>query len=109
MEMHICRKQKRLHWLPRIPNVHIMDYVHTRTLEYLLNYPNEKYKGEQHIEKRILEAKVKVAKIVKDYKIDLIAIGNGTASRESEKLVTIFESKWYKALQELKNKEKTTS
>ncbi len=31
------------------------------------------------------------------------------ASRESEKLVTIFESKWYKALQELKNKEKTTS
>ena len=31
------------------------------------------------------------------------------ASRESEKLVTIFESKWYKALQELKSKEKTTS
>ena len=50
-------------------------------------YPNEKYKGEQHIEKRILEAKVKVAKIVKDYKIDLIAIGNGTASRETEEFI----------------------
>ena len=50
-------------------------------------YPNEKYKGEQHIEKRILEAKVKVAKIVKDYNIDLIAIGNGTASRETEEFI----------------------
>ena len=50
-------------------------------------YPNEKYKGEQHIEKRILDAKVKVAKIVKDYNIDLIAIGNGTASRETEEFI----------------------
>ena len=50
-------------------------------------YPNEKYKGEQHIDKRILEAKVKVAKIVNDYKIDLIAIGNGTASRETEEFI----------------------
>ena len=39
------------------------------------------------IEKRILEAKVKVAKIVKDYNIDLIAIGNGTASRETEEFI----------------------
>ena len=50
-------------------------------------YPNEKYKGEKHIEKRILEAKVNVAKIVKDYNIDLIAIGNGTASRETEEFI----------------------
>ena len=50
-------------------------------------YPNEKYKGEQHIERRIKEAEEKVAKIVKEYNIDLIAIGNGTASRETEKLV----------------------
>ena len=50
-------------------------------------YPNEKYKGEQHIDKRILEAKVKVAKIVNEYKIDLIAIGNGTASRETEEFI----------------------
>ena len=50
-------------------------------------YPNEKYKGEQHIERRILEAKEKVVKIVKDYKIDLIAIGNGTASRETEEFI----------------------
>lgn len=50
-------------------------------------YPNEKYKGEQHIERRIIEAKEKVAKIVKEYKIDLIAIGNGTASRETEEFI----------------------
>ncbi len=50
-------------------------------------YPNEKYKGEQHIERRIIEAKEKVAKLVKDYKIDLIAIGNGTASRETEEFI----------------------
>ena len=50
-------------------------------------YPNEKYKGEQHIDKRIKEAKEKVAAIVKEYKIDLIAIGNGTASRETEEFI----------------------
>ena len=50
-------------------------------------YPNEKYKGEQHIERRIKEAEEKVAKIVKEYKIDLIAIGNGTASRETEEFI----------------------
>lgn len=50
-------------------------------------YPNEKYKGEQHIERRILEAKEKVLKIIKEYKIDLIAIGNGTASRETEEFI----------------------
>ena len=50
-------------------------------------YPNEKYKGEQHIERRIAEAKEKVATIVKEYNIDLIAIGNGTASRETEEFI----------------------
>lgn len=32
-------------------------------------------------------SKSKLLKLIKDYKIELIAIGNGTASRESEKLV----------------------
>lgn len=34
------------------------------------------------------EAKETIKKIIKEYDIDLIAIGNGTASRESEKLVS---------------------
>ncbi len=34
------------------------------------------------------EAKETIKKIIKEYNIDLIAIGNGTASRESEKLVS---------------------
>ena len=50
-------------------------------------YPNEKYKGEQHIDRRVNEAKEKIAKIVKEYNIDLIAIGNGTASRETEEFI----------------------
>lgn len=32
-------------------------------------------------------SKAKLLKLIKDYKVELIAIGNGTASRESEKLV----------------------
>lgn len=33
-------------------------------------------------------SKSKLLKLIKDYKVELIAIGNGTASRESEKLVS---------------------
>lgn len=36
---------------------------------------------------KIDEAKVKIKDIIKKYNIDIIAIGNGTASRETEKLV----------------------
>ena len=50
-------------------------------------YPNEKYKGEIVSEARKNEAKVKLVKMIKDYKIELIAIGNGTASRETEEFV----------------------
>ena len=35
----------------------------------------------------IAVSKAKLLKLIKDYKVELIAIGNGTASRESEKLV----------------------
>ncbi|MDO4467053.1 MAG: Tex family protein [Bacillota bacterium] len=36
---------------------------------------------------KVKEAKTKLIKLVKDYKVDVIAIGNGTASRESEAFV----------------------
>lgn len=38
-------------------------------------------------ELRIKECKEKVASLVKKYNVDIIAIGNGTASRESEKFI----------------------
>lgn len=37
--------------------------------------------------KQIAEAKVELAKLVTDYEVEMIAIGNGTASRESEQFV----------------------
>lgn len=50
-------------------------------------YPNEKYKGEIVSEARKKEAKEKLVKMIRDYKVELIAIGNGTASRETEEFV----------------------
>ena len=38
-------------------------------------------------EKEALNAKNTVLKLIKEYKIDIVSIGNGTASRESEKMV----------------------
>lgn len=37
---------------------------------------------------KILETKEELTKLIKKYKVDVIAIGNGTASRESEKIVS---------------------
>ena len=50
-------------------------------------YPNEKYKGEIVSEARKNEAKAKLVNLVKKYNVELIAIGNGTASRETEEFV----------------------
>ena len=38
-------------------------------------------------EKEALNAKNTVLKLIKEYKIDIVSIGNGTASRESEKMI----------------------
>ncbi len=38
--------------------------------------------------KRVDEAKDKIAQYIKEYKVDIIAIGNGTASRESEAFIS---------------------
>ena len=50
-------------------------------------YPHEKYKGETVSDKRSKEAKDTVVRVLIEYKIDIIAIGNGTASRETEEFV----------------------
>lgn len=38
-------------------------------------------------QKKVAETKAEITKLIQKYKINLIAIGNGTASRESEKIV----------------------
>ncbi len=63
----------------------------SRVLEICVIYPHEpKNKWD--------EAKETIKKLIEKYNIDIIAIGNGTASRESEKLVaeTIHEIKDHK-------------
>ena len=49
-------------------------------LEGATIYPHEP-------QKRWLEAKETVRELLEDYQVDIVAIGNGTASRETEKLV----------------------
>lgn len=50
-------------------------------------YPHQKYPGENIREDRIKEAQNKVLNILKKYNIDIVAIGNGTASRETESFI----------------------
>ncbi len=50
-------------------------------------YPHQKYIGEEVKESRILDAEKKFVDLIKRYQLNLIAIGNGTASRESEEFV----------------------
>ena len=51
-------------------------------------YPHEKRLGEAIDEVRRAEAESKLVGIIKSFKVELIAIGNGTASRESEEFVS---------------------
>ena len=41
-------------------------------------------------EKKIADAKAKLAQLIKKYKVSLISCGNGTASRESEQIISEF-------------------
>ena len=50
-------------------------------------YPHKKNENEIVSEERILASEKKIVDIVNKYNVELIAIGNGTASRETEKLV----------------------
>ena len=48
---------------------------------------NQRFPEEKVPQKRIDDAKKLIVAVVKKYKIDIIAIGNGTASRETEKFI----------------------
>ena len=50
-------------------------------------YPNQKVPGENIPDWRIEDAETKMVKLIKHNNVKLIAIGNGTASRESEEFV----------------------
>lgn len=50
-------------------------------------YPHEAYIGQNVNPKQIEEAKKILKSLISKYKIDIIAIGNGTASRETESFV----------------------
>src|SRR5690554_1034176 len=56
-------------------------------LEKDVIYPHEKYIGEIGYEKRIPEAKKIVKDLILKHNVDIIAIGNGTASRETEAFI----------------------
>lgn len=50
-------------------------------------YPHEKGKGQKPNPKLRAEAKAKLKDLIQQYQVEMIAIGNGTASRESESFV----------------------
>lgn len=50
-------------------------------------YPHEKAKGQKPNPKLRTEAKEKLKALINDYHVEMVAIGNGTASRESEAFV----------------------
>ena len=58
-----------------------------KVLDKTVIYQNQKFEGEHVPEARILEAKKKVTDFIIKYDIELIAIGNGTASRETEMFI----------------------
>jgi len=66
-----------------------------KVLDKGVMYQNQKYPDEKVPESRIKEAKDLFVNFIKKDKIDIVAIGNGTASRETEKFVadTIKEAK----------------
>lgn len=51
-------------------------------------YPHQKFPGEKVPKDRIKESFLKVMAVIKKFDIDIIAIGNGTASRETEQFIT---------------------
>ena len=50
-------------------------------------YPHQKFPGEKVSQDRRNEAGKKVMAVIQKYSIDIIAIGNGTASRETEQFI----------------------
>ena len=59
----------------------------SKVLEIGVIYPNEKSKGASIDEKVLLKSKKTVIDFILKYKVEIIAIGNGTASRETESFI----------------------
>ena len=59
----------------------------SNVLEIGVIYPNEKSKGATVDEKLTLESKKTIVDLINKYKVEIIAIGNGTASRETESFI----------------------
>lgn len=58
-----------------------------KVLEIGVIYPNEREKGSPALEKEVLVSKKKIVDLVNKYQVDIITIGNGTASRETEAFI----------------------
>ena len=58
-----------------------------KVLDKTVIYQNQKFEGEKVSPERIMDAKKKVTDFINKYDIELIAIGNGTASRETEMFI----------------------
>ncbi|HPG42202.1 MAG TPA: Tex family protein [Acholeplasmataceae bacterium] len=56
-------------------------------LEKGVIYPHEKTLGGRITDEQIIESQRKLLLLIKKYKVEIIAIGNGTASRETESFV----------------------
>src|SRR5690554_5199258 len=50
-------------------------------------YPHEKYKGEHVNKTRVADAEKMIKNVIEKYKCEIVAIGNGTASRETEAFI----------------------
>jgi len=59
----------------------------SNVLEIGVIYPNEKSKGATVDERLTLESKKTIVNLIKKYNVEIIAIGNGTASRETESFI----------------------
>ena len=59
----------------------------SNVLEIGVIYPNEKTKGEAVNEELISKSKKTIVDLINKYNVEIIAIGNGTASRETESFI----------------------
>ncbi|MDE5565599.1 MAG: helix-hairpin-helix domain-containing protein, partial [Anaeroplasmataceae bacterium] len=60
---------------------------HSKVLEIGVIYPNEKSKGSSVDPKLLEKSKKDILDLISRYKVEIIAIGNGTASRETESFI----------------------
>ncbi|MBQ8624587.1 MAG: RNA-binding transcriptional accessory protein [Agathobacter sp.] len=58
-----------------------------KVLDTTVIYPTAPFKNKEDEEKRIADSKAILKKLISKYKITLISLGNGTASRESEQVI----------------------